>query len=649
MYEDIIFSKIYKNKRYLNKLFEYKSYETNEEEINKYKQKIVMENKQTILNALQNFNKAFSFYNVSPQPSKYYMIENSSHYGVFFSFNKNPSFKITKESFNNNHDIANRKAKSETNNILQRTINYYLQRHNISVNNLNAEIININDKINDSSNRFVFINSIFTGGIIIDKTTYNIDKNYINIYIDVNDDKNSSFDLLNEVIKRGNFNAVSIENILDSLELNSESFDSPKSNKSKNNKEKENKEPISLSKYNVEIADNADEIENPTIHLLSKKKNPGLALPFLYTKEVITDDSARTYLNVCDMVENNVTNIEDKILSKDYDKVFVYNKKNIQNFKNTNADEIKSKQQVLNNDDLIPSAVSLENLAQARSISIRLCETYLNAMKLAKDKIFDKDYEKSKGLNYNLHNYLVEILSPLAISGNPLGCTWMENDPQHGYNKFCEHVGLPSGATDFSNNTFISFPTISNFPLADSILFINGIKTYISTKGGLDGKGSNASIKTLSEFVYGENGTDKSKLITKLENDSNIKHEYPIFLELLKGDVRKLNWNVISKHCECSHINELSEWVRVPEIKAKFTYIIMTVLQAASFQFMQVMAKANSTNENFHFNYTVQYPAVFNGQVQIIIPKTSSDPSKSRNTYGIKFHIEGENEKTFNS
>lgn len=400
------------------------------------------------------------------------------------------------------------------------------------------------------------------------------------------------------------------------------------------------KEKISLQKYNAEIVDNADEInyDDVKMHIMSKKNTDGI-LPYILTADVITDEGARTYMNVCNMVENNVVNINDKLLDNKLKQALKYNYKNISDI-NIDTEykgiiSISDKEKIVADRNLIKFTKSSEERSKVRRMSIKVCDVYLQAMKNAKNRDFKSDYTFSEHLNYSLHNYLVEILSPLAVVANSDMCTWAEGIKGEGLKAFKEHVNVPLSSTNFIDSAYISFPKISNFPLADSVIYINGIRTYLSTKGGFDGKGSNASIKTLKEFVYGKDGKTLTYLADGLKKDSSIKNEYAVFEELLKGNIKYLDWKKIQQLTGYSRISELQKWIN--EKMKIFTHIIMTILQAQSFQFMQVMCEATNEKQNkeegdFHFKYKVQYPAVFNGNVQILLPTGDSN--------SIRFHIE---------
>ena len=388
-----------------------------------------------------------------------------------------------------------------------------------------------------------------------------------------------------------------------------------------NGKKEKVKHQKSLQKYTVEIDNSPTEKDEVTMHIKSTSKDKNKALPYLYTSEVVTDERARTYMDVCNMVENNTTKIEDNLLSSSYGKILKYSKSNLGNITNIESNGkrniSKEEKEKLDKEELVYSAASFENKEQIRNISIRVCDCYLRAMADAKNKIFNKKYEGSKGLNYNLHLYLIEILSPLVIAACAENCKWTANTEDEGLKAFKDHVGVDESVSDFTTNCYISFPEASNFPLADSVIYINGIRTFISTKGGANGEGAHPAIKTLKEFVYGEDGKTLTYLTEVAKNE--YPTEFAVFEELLQGNVSKINFNKIYNLTSCSSLFELKKWIDSKE--DIFTKIIMTILQAQSFQFMQVNADSSSFNSDFHFNYRVQYPAVFSGNVSIDFEK----------------------------
>lgn len=649
MIEDILFSKIYKNKRYLTKLIEAKkddnpNWEKGAE--TSYPNLISSKNGKWFVDTLKAFTKAFSD-NISSQPSKYYLKKDNNYLYIFFYFNDNKPFKLTREIFERDSNRALENAKTVSMSAISR-MSPYINFQPVTQNKADVVSLGFDPLIKNSTNKFVVVNSVYTGGIKIDLETFDYHTSFGKVYVYVSNDASVSFNLVNEALKMDDIKSTTIQEILAIAEKNISKSFSYKSEETeeyeenipvKSNKIK-NKEKPSLQKYNAEIVDNADEIDYDDVkmHIMSKKNTDGI-LPYILTADVVTDEGARTYMNVCNMVENNVVNINDKLLDNKLKQALKYNYKNISDI-NTDTEykgiiSISDKEKIVADRNLIKLTQSSEERSKVRRMSIKVCDVYLQAMKNAKNRDFKSDYTFSEHLNYSLHNYLVEILSPLAVVANSDMCTWAEGIKGKGLAAFKKHVNVPTSSTNFIDSAYISFPKISNFPLADSVIYINGIRTYLSTKGGFDGKGSNASIKTLKEFVYGKDGKTLTYLADGLKKDSSIKNEYAVFEELLKGNIKYLDWSKIQKYTGYSRLSELQKWINAR--MSTFTHIIMTILQAQSFQFMQVMCEATNEKQNkkegdFHFKYKVQYPAVFNGKVQILLPTGDSN--------SIRFHIE---------
>lgn len=654
MIEDILFSKIYKNKRYLTKLIEAKKDDNPNWEKGvetSYPNLISSKNGKWFVDTLKAFTKAFS-YNISSQPSKYYLKKDNNYLYIFFYFNDNKPFKLTREIFERDSNRALENAKTVSMSAISR-MSPYINFQPITQYKTDVVSLGFDPLIKNSTNKFVVVNSVYTGGIKIDLETFDYNTSFGKVYVYVGNDASISFNLVNEALKMDGIKSTTIQEILAIAEKNISKSFSYKSEETeeyeenipvKSNKIK-NKEKPSLQKYNAEIVDNADEIDydEVSMHLRTARGNNKNIIPEILTADIVTDEGARNYMNVCNMIENNVTNIEDKILDGKLNQAFIYNHRIHKGLFDKEKDEYTKeiskistdKEKYADNIDSLLSTQSSEDKSILRQVSVKVCEAYLDAMKKSKDLKFTEDYKHSKFINYNLHNYLVEILSPLAVIANePESCTWLANDPEHGIEEFKKHVKIPLSTTNFIDSAYISFPKISNFPLADSVIYINGIRTYLSTKGGANGRGSNASIATLSEFVYGKDGKTLTYLADGLKKDQTIKDEYAVFEELLKGSVSKMNWKKISQYTGYSRVSELQEWIN--DRKKTFTKIIMTILQAQAFQFMQVMCTPTNTENDFHFTYDIQYPAVFNGDVKIILPSQG----KGR----ISFHIEGKDE-----
>jgi hypothetical protein len=205
---------------------------------------------------------------------------------------------------------------------------------------------------------------------------------------------------------------------------------------------------------------------------------------------------------------------------------------------------------------------------------------------------------------------------------------WNKLNGRSGLEVLQDVVGLPYG--QWRANSYIMYPLSATMPLADSVICLNHKIIKCSTKGGLDGKGAAASLKSLREYVYeGENGQGN---ITKF--GKNIQQQYPnlfgIFDKLTKfsaKDFSNRDWNELYEYIrkETNDLNidttkQVQDYINKP-LNEKWSKMIMKILESASYDFIQVNATKTSTNSDFHFTYKAQYPAVYNGKVELIIKK----------------------------
>lgn len=625
MIENIVFSKLYKNKRYLKKLYEHsESYE-------EIKQQLLngeLINNEPLQNFLYNVENTLLFNETDEELSLLTGIEYRSADERIDSLNMTLNeFKkfiyddysnyINKQpQIRNNQIIFFNLFKSEFENKKAKFCRYRLFKRII-----------INKKTASSK-----IDAILCYGIFQYASHAN-DTEYFNKYI------NKRLNVRKIGCNGRKYNFYLTPNFFEKIKyllfLPTETNISQ--NIQKNTTYKKREVP-NLWKYNVETTDDTDSKPSSEVsmHIKSYKNMDGV-LPFIYTNEAVTDDKARKYYDVCNMVENNITTLEDKLLDN-LSSTIKYNKKNINitnDMKVDIHDEYKNNIETIDNINYIKDfnyslngTTSLQDARHMRKIAINVCDVYLRAMADAKKHIFDKDYKNSKGLNYNIHLYLTEILSPLVVVANK--CEWNELNENEGFKIFRKYVNLPNNE-NFINEAYINYPTESNFPLADSAIYINGYRLYVSTKAGLNGLGASASIKSLKQFLYNPNNGEMTGLAKEMEQEFN--EQFNLFKIFLDKSIQQFNWKEIEKitHNQVSTRYELKKYLELN--KDIFTKIIMNILQAASFQFVQVNCKASSTTEDFHFNYRVQYPAIFKGNVDIELP------SEDKNSGAVKFHI----------
>ena len=353
-------------------------------------------------------------------------------------------------------------------------------------------------------------------------------------------------------------------------------------------------------------------------------------IPEIKTRLVVNDEKFRTLDNVCSMVMNNVTKIKNGL------KIFNYDKNTLKKlfYSDEDLDQYDffnkhwTEEELEKQNAKYPEAVKFFSKTEQQIIQARVCYVYYRMMQLAKDGQFNEDIEFSRGLNYCLHNYLIELTSPMVIIKNAI--TWNKLNGKQGNKVLSEVIGLQE--SQWEQNSYIMYPLSSTYPLADSILNMNGKILKVSTKGGLDGKGAFATLKSLREYVFeGKNGSGN---ITDFGR--NIKNQYPDLFNIFDiltnkewgKDITKYEWdemynnirNKIGKKNIDIH-KQIQEYIN-KDVNTSWTKMIMKILESASYDFVQVNAKASNTSGDFHFNYTAQYPAVFNGKVKLDLKDT---------------------------
>lgn len=413
-----------------------------------------------------------------------------------------------------------------------------------------------------------------------------------------------------------------------------------------NIKQKENIKPDISKKFDAksEIIWNAKVADK---RALKKNDDTEGVVPEIKTNLVVNDEKFRTLTNTCNMIMNNVEKMKNdlKIFSNDEKthKVLLYSDEDIldqYDFFNRHW----SQRELNKQNEKYPEALQYFSTEEAETIQARVCYVYYQAALMAKNGNFDTDFKYSRGLNYCLHNYLIELISPMSIIKNKI--SWNTLNGQNGCDVLSRIVGLDS--SQWESKSYIMYPLSFNQKLYDSIVNLNGKILKVSTKGGLDGKGAFASIKSLREYVFeGENGYGN---ITKF--GKKIQNEYPDLFNIFdiltgKEDRTSLSNNEwesmyqsISKKLGKKAINKhkhIQDYIN-KDVNTSWTKMIMKILESASYDFIQVnaralssknnkdeeinnekLAKKLSTSNDFHFKYAAQYPAVFSGKVKIQI------------------------------
>ena len=408
----------------------------------------------------------------------------------------------------------------------------------------------------------------------------------------------------------------------------------------------------------INPTDSIEPKSNNMINLMTFKDNPNKVRPFIYTKEIVSDDSPRTPNTTCQMLLNNINQLIQKlnntndrkncfVLAKNNDEEISKIEESLKQFNNNmlfENEKFNQPKKVNSNKKTKEILLNKDVLNDAFNTSLRTCDVYKQSFEYASKKIFNKNYVNSEGLNYNTHLYLVELLSPLVVIANK--CKWQSLAGRDGFEELQKITGT-SGKDFWNNKSFIGYYTQSNEPLADSYVYINNKKIQISTKGGAKGEGAAASIVSLRDYIYEYYGEEsqRGRMTHFNKNDwdltplgERVKKIYPnefeIFEIISSIPFSELKLNNF-KHWlrKDDNVKNMKDVIEVLNNKFNFTDFVMEVLQSASFDFAQVNAMASSTTDDFHFDFTVHYPAVFSGNVKIEAPSNESGFTK--------FHIYG--------
>lgn len=375
------------------------------------------------------------------------------------------------------------------------------------------------------------------------------------------------------------------------------------------------KEQLNLSTDNNEfspsnISDSIAPNESPSITVATNNTFR------LYTKQLIADDRPRNIKNCTQMLLNSCEKLKVSLQSENI-------KTKIQSLKGINTPTILTKK------DKEKYAIIADN-------AIQIIDTCEDAIKKAEQNDYNSDYTNSKGHNSDLQVYLPELLSPYALCYN--SCKWTKLGTDDGY-KILQKVVGSSGDNFLNVPCFIGYYDDSGAPLADSFAWINGKFIDISTKAGSNGQGAPASIESLRKYIF---KTDiNNNVTTDLTPKGQIcKKVYPMEFEIfdhLTTDKKAtattvknilVKYNLWSPKKPVKKDSEINNFLKH---QTKFTALIMEILQSASYDFVQMNCKPTSSNSDFHFEYTCQYPAIFDGEVDIIFT--------AENKGFTKFHI----------
>ena len=294
---------------------------------------------------------------------------------------------------------------------------------------------------------------------------------------------------------------------------------------------------------------------------------------------------------------------------------------------------------------------------------------HLNSMKLPDTLTFDKNTPGyAKEVVKLLDDKPTEIISPIVVL--KLNNSIFPNDGGTTKNTLLDVFGVKEEAF---HNGLISYPAASE-ELVDSYCAIkNNTKKYsilgVSTKGGYDGRGAQASTISLFRMVYKDPQSIPSRLSSKFNLNINYNDEQKLLasvyellsdfgknlynkgiknspakdcqvaltmLTIFGGSMVKEHIGIIDKLKENNifglndTITSLSEFCHYINDNYKITDCIMNILDSQKYKFAQLNCKPKLTNNVFGFDYKIQYPAHFEGTVTF-------EPRGK----GIGFHILG--------
>lgn len=632
MIENIVFSKLYKNKRYLKKLFEGDKWASQLEALNtSYKE---------LISAISSFSINSFIYTSMPGINTYRI----------YYFYPNAILNLDTEEYDTEEQIE-----KDIIDFVKNSVSKDIRLPKSS----NTEAYQI--KWNHKASRFLMSMPCKIIELNVRNLTYKITD--VGFYKNLQNIKFDKQTFIENIKKNLRISQTQLSDLIELITKYKEYRENSIYEKEKIDNDNNFNTSDRLKSFSMEEINPTDSIEpksNNMINLMTFKDNPNKVRPFIYTKEIVSDDSPRTPNNTCKMLLNNINQLIQKlnnssnddrkncfILTKNNDEEISKIEESLKQFNNNmlfEGEKFKQPKKVNSNKKTKEMLLDKDVLNDAFNTSLRTCDVYKQSFEYASKKIFDQNYVNSEGLNYNTHLYLVELLSPLVVVANK--CVWQSLAGSDGFKKLQEITGT-SGEDFWNNKSFIGYYTQSNEPLADSYVYINNKKIQISTKGGANGEGAAASIVSLRDYIYEYYGEEsqRGRITYFNKNDwdltplgERVKKIYPnefeIFEIISSTPFSELKLNNF-KHWlrKDDNVKNMKDVIKVLNNKFNFTDFVMEVLQSASFDFAQVNAIASSTTKDFHFDFTVHYPAVFSGNVKIEAPSKESGFTK--------FHIYG--------
>lgn len=397
------------------------------------------------------------------------------------------------------------------------------------------------------------------------------------------------------------------------------------------------------------------------LELGSVSYNKGMGA-FFKIQSIVTDGSLKTAKQMYEQIWNNLKTIYNN------------NKKE----SSTKEQKVLKQKYIFETEEANPF-----NLAKLAVVYARFLKNWLSAQ----GSINVKD---SGEFRNNMTSYFPEVLTPFTIlwgeNGNNISC--IDSKGHEAINRIKEKVNQGF------DNPSISFPQSDYQPLFDSVLYFpSSDKTYksirLSTKGGKNGLGAQASIAGLLTYFYkinmlpqeiftkrfwSLNASDYTNayqdymyvFAMKPENEFALKILSAFMLSSSKQYHRIVNnlFDIINQNGvynkefeeKMNLLNNNSDKrrkipamlkTRATRVKGliiqdyinshqEFKDCVLAALKYASFDFAQVNYKESGSDGDFHYNIFVQYPAIFEGDIKF-------EFMQGLKFHKLKFHILGSN------
>lgn len=293
---------------------------------------------------------------------------------------------------------------------------------------------------------------------------------------------------------------------------------------------------------------------------------------------------------------------------------------------------------------------------------VKMCDIYKKFMEWIKNSD-DTNINGSEEYRGAMTSYFPEIIAPFVF----LYEKNLKGNSQASIELLKKKIGTSNllGA-----NPFISYPQSTTQMLFDSVLYFGNKSDFndndvfkclrISVKGGKNGLGAKASISGLKSYFYDKNNLSlpENFLTSRRFFDASLYTEYyrPYIKKFAMEEsdivIKILSILMLSRASEYKQIIEIfceilnikyqnttemfNKFQNYLNTNKQFENCVLVALQYASYDFAQLNCKEVPNNGDFHYDFTIQYPAIFKGNINFELI-TGDKPHK------LTFHIVGEN------